>query len=182
MHDVSCNDIQESSNEDTKTCIRVSSRIKQRWYKSHGKGCRFDITKVLSMAKASSEEFRKCWKVVQPMISDEELFCSFEKAFDVPGNLDGKLDFIKDILRRYKTMGEPVCECLTCLFFVFVCCVSPAIVLLYSPDVFDSLTAWWLKLHISLGSLDQRTLLSSHNTIRISRVKQTQAVARNDLL
>ena len=63
------------------------------------------------MAKVSSKEFRKWWKMVQPMISDEELFCLFEKAFDVPGNLDGKVDFVKDILRRYKAMGEPVCVC-----------------------------------------------------------------------
>ena len=63
------------------------------------------------MAKVSLKQFRKCWKKVQPMIPDEELFCLFEKAFDVPGNLGSKLDFIKDILQRYKAMGEPVCVC-----------------------------------------------------------------------
>ena len=47
--------------------------------------------------------------MVQPMISDDELFCLFEKAFGSHGSLDGKVDFVKDILRRYKAMGEPVC-------------------------------------------------------------------------
>ena len=64
------------------------------------------------MAKVSSKEFKKCWKMVQPTIPDEELFYLFEKAFDVPGNnLDGKVNFINDILRRYKAMGELVCVC-----------------------------------------------------------------------
>ena len=63
------------------------------------------------MAKVSSKEFRKSWKMVKRLISDEELFCLFEKAFGQHGNLDGKVDFIKDILRRYKDMGEPVCVC-----------------------------------------------------------------------
>ena len=111
MHDVSCNDIQESSNEDTKTCVCVPKRIKERWCKSHGTGCTFVITKALSMAKVSLKQFRKCWKMVQPMIPDEDLFCLFEKAFDVYGTLGDKVDFIKDVLRRYKAKREPVCEC-----------------------------------------------------------------------
>ena len=61
------------------------------------------------MAKVSSKEFKKSWKMVQPVISDEELFCLFEKAFGPHRNLDGKVDFMKDILRRYKAMGKPVC-------------------------------------------------------------------------
>ena len=44
------------------------------------------------------------------MISDDDLFCLFEKAFDVPTrNLDVKVAFVKEILRRYKAMEEPVC-------------------------------------------------------------------------
>ena len=61
------------------------------------------------MAKVSSKEFKKCWKMVQPMIPDEELLCLLEKAFGLNGTLAGKVDFIKDILRRYKAIGEPVC-------------------------------------------------------------------------
>ena len=131
MHDIFCNDIQEPSNQHTKTWICVPTRIKQRWCKIHGKGCEFHITKALSMAKVSSKEFRKCWEMVHPMISGEELFCLCDKAFGVHGNLDGKVDFVKDILRRYKDMGEPVCacaracvcvcDCLACLCFVCVC-------------------------------------------------------------
>ena len=48
--------------------------------------------------------------MVQPMISDDELFCLFEKAFGPHDNIAAKELFIKDILRRYKAMGEPVCE------------------------------------------------------------------------
>ena len=115
MYDVSCNDIQESSNEDTKTCICVPTRIKERWCKSHGTAYQFIVTKVLSIAKVSSKEFKTCWRMVKAVISDKELFCLFEKAFGVSGNLDGKVDFINDILRRYKAMGEPVCVC-ACVF------------------------------------------------------------------
>ena len=61
------------------------------------------------MAKVSLEEFKKYWQMVQPIISDEELCCLFEKAFGPHGSLAGKVDFIKDILRRYKAIGEPVC-------------------------------------------------------------------------
>ena len=61
------------------------------------------------MAKVSAKNFKKCWQKVQTVISHEEIFCLFEKAFGVPGNLGDKVDFIKDILRRYKAMGEPVC-------------------------------------------------------------------------
>ena len=61
------------------------------------------------MTKVSAKEFKKYRRMVQPMISDEELFCLFEKAFGPHGKLDDKVDFIKDILRRYKAMGELVC-------------------------------------------------------------------------
>ena len=74
------------------------------------------------MAKVSSKEFRKCWKMVQTVISDEELFCLFEKAFG-RRNLDKKVDFIKDILRRYKAMGEPVCEPIWHASVSFLCAV-----------------------------------------------------------
>ena len=61
------------------------------------------------------------------MISDEEMFCLFEKAFG-HRTLDKRVDFIKDILRRYKAMGEPVCVSLFAmppfLCFVFVRCVG----------------------------------------------------------
>ena len=49
--------------------------------------------------------------MVHPMISDEDLFRLLDKAFGLHGNLDDKVDFINDILRRYKAMGEPVCVC-----------------------------------------------------------------------
>ena len=111
--------------------INVPTRIKQIWRNCHGSSGQFHITKALSTAKVSSKEFRKCWKMVQPMISDEELFCLFDKAFGPHDNLDDKMDFVKDILRRYKAMGEPVCACaracLAWLYFVSVCCVGLAI-------------------------------------------------------
>ena len=70
------------------------------------------------------------------MISDEDLFYLFEKTFGVYGNLGGKVDFIKDILRRYKAMGEPVCECVTVwLVTVLECCVCAGIALCCYTDV-----------------------------------------------
>ena len=70
--------------------------------------------------------------MVQTVISDEELFCLFEKAFG-HRNLDKKVDFIKDILRRYKAMGEPVCVSLfgmPLLLCFVLCTVSIDLVLL----------------------------------------------------
>ena len=47
--------------------------------------------------------------MVRSSIPNEELFYLFNNAFGAKNNLSRKLDFIKDILRRYKAMGEPVC-------------------------------------------------------------------------
>ena len=47
--------------------------------------------------------------MVRPEIPDEELFCLFNKAFGRRDNLAGKVDFVRDVLRRYKVMGEKVC-------------------------------------------------------------------------
>ena len=41
------------------------------------------------------------------MIPDNELYAMFEKAFSSQ-NLSVRVDFVKDVLRRYKAMGEPV--------------------------------------------------------------------------
>ena len=102
--------------------INVPARIKQKWCKRGGAKGQFFVTKALPMAKISTEEFRKCWKIVQPMIPDEELFRLLEKTFGPHKNLDDKVIFIKDIMRRYKAMGEPVCvrerAYLSCLCFV----------------------------------------------------------------
>ena len=71
------------------------------------------------MANISSEEFQKYWRVVEKMIPDEELLCMFEKASSTHDNLAGKVDFINNILRRYKAMGEPVSYFWLCLFFFY---------------------------------------------------------------
>lgn len=53
------------------------------------------------------------------MIPDEELFCLFEKASG-PLQLSGKVDFVKEILRRYKAMGEAVEKVRLCVSVRYV--------------------------------------------------------------
>ena len=107
----------------TSYTIRVPSRIKERWRKTHHNCGEFNITKALSEAKVSPKEFKKCWKRVHPMIPEEELFRLCEKAFGSGHNLCAKVDFIKDIVRRYQDMAEPVRDCVVVLSFVSMCCV-----------------------------------------------------------
>ena len=85
--------------------IRVPARIQGKWGK---KGSKFDMTTPLSTAKVSSEDFKKCWKTVRGAIPDNVLFRLLKKTFGQHRNLSGKVDFVKDILRRYKAMGEQV--------------------------------------------------------------------------
>ena len=82
--------------------ISVPSRIRERWRKTHDNSGEFTITKALSEAKVSPKEFRTCWKRVQPTIPEEDLLRLLKKAFGSGHNLRGKVDFIKDILRRYQ--------------------------------------------------------------------------------
>ena len=57
----------------------------------------------------SVQEFRKYWAFVKPNSSDDELFDMFEKArFGQYCNMDGKVEFVRDVLRRYKAMEGPV--------------------------------------------------------------------------
>ena len=55
------------------------------------------------------------------MIPDEQLFRMVEKAFSQPYNERCRVAFIKDMVRRHKAMGEPVCDCL--VWLSVVCCV-----------------------------------------------------------
>ena len=137
----------------SRTEISVPTRIRERWCEIHGDGFEFDISKALSKAKVSPEEFKKRWRKVQPTIPEEELFRLFEKAFDSRNNLLGRVDFINDILRRYQDMGEPVCDCVACLSFVSVCSVGLLLCQCSIFCVLIALTDWtiarWLTLHIS---------------------------------
>ena len=58
------------------------------------------------------------------MIPAEDLFRLFKKAFGSGHNLRDKVDFIKDIVRRYQDMGDAVRECVVFLSFVSMCCVG----------------------------------------------------------
>ena len=122
--------------------ISVPTRIKERWYKIHGNGYQFLITKALSEAKLSPKAFKKCWKKVRPMIPEEDLFRLFDKTFGSRNNLLGRVDFINDILRRYQNMGEPVRDCVACLSFVSLCCVGLLLHQCSISCVLMALTDW----------------------------------------
>ena len=87
----------------SRTRIHVPKRIRKRWcsYPS-GNNFEFLIGTALSQTNVGAEKFKKCWKTVQPTIPEGELFCLFGNTFGSVDNLRGKVDFIKDILRRYQ--------------------------------------------------------------------------------
>ena len=91
------------------TLLYVPKRIKERWHESHADSYRFDLKIVLAAVNISAEEFKNAWKMVGPMVTDKELFRMFKKGFSVRDDQDSKAAFIKDIVRRHKAMGEPVC-------------------------------------------------------------------------
>ena len=111
--------IQEASVKCKRKELYMPRRIQQKWIKSYGKKRSFGLTKALKMSSITAQDFTKCWKVAEPYIPDKELYSLFVKGFAVPDNLAGKVNFIKDILRRYKAMGESVC-----LFAMPVFCLS----------------------------------------------------------
>ena len=119
----------------------MPTRIRERWFKI-GNGFQFLITKALSEAKVSAEEFQTCWKKVQPTIPEEELLRLFKKAFDSRNNIPGRVDFINDILRQYQDMGEPVCDCVACLSSVSVCCIGLLLSQCAISCVLMALTDW----------------------------------------
>jgi len=75
-------------------------------------------------------------------MSDEEIIRLFKKTFGSGHNLSGKIDFIKDILRRYKGMGEAVRECEVFLSFVSMCCVGLLLSQCVISCVLIALTEW----------------------------------------
>ena len=89
------------------TKINVPKRIRRTWDKTHG-GSQFRIDKALSEANVSAEEFKTCWRTVQPTIPAEELVSLFEKAFGSGSNLYDKVDFITNILERYHANSSMV--------------------------------------------------------------------------
>ena len=90
--------------------IWMPLRIQQKWFKDRGKRFpKFRMTKALQRSKISTQDFAAYWKVVKDNIPDKELYSLFVKAFGMPDNDAGKMDFITDILRRYKVMSEAVC-------------------------------------------------------------------------
>ena len=116
--------------------IKVPSRITARWCNTRpGKNDQFLIGTALSEAKVSEEEFKKCWKKVQPTIPQEDLVRLLVKTFGSGNNLHRKVDFIKHILRRYRDIEKPVCDCVTCFSFVSTCCVG---LLLYQYCILSS--------------------------------------------
>ena len=137
-HDTLSDHIQKTRN----ITISVPKRIKERWCKTHCNNLQFRLNKSLSEAKVSAKEFKRCWKMVQPTIPEDEIFCLFEKTFGSGNNRRGKIDFINYILRRYQNMGETVCDCVVFLSFVSMCCVG---LLLYQCSiscVLIALTDW----------------------------------------
>ena len=102
------NHIQEST-RDFKTCIYLPPRIVHRWRHKVRKTNKFFLTRALRKLNLSRTDFRKYWQLTEPSIPDEKLLRLFEKAFGTHGCLPGKVDFVKELVRRYKAMGAPVC-------------------------------------------------------------------------
>ena len=84
--------------------ISVPVCILKRW-RERGRLIRF--SDALEKAQIKAAEFKKCWSTVKGTIPDNELFHLFDNAHGTL-NRSGKEYFVKDIVRRYKAMGEPV--------------------------------------------------------------------------
>ena len=87
--------------------ITVPKRIRERWLKTHG-GTEFRVGTAFSEANISSEKFRKCWKTVQPTMSEDDLFCLFDEAFGSDNDVHRKVKFINCILQLHQGMQETV--------------------------------------------------------------------------
>ena len=99
------------------TRINVPARIKERWLESHH-GTEFRLGTAYSKVNVSPEEFKKCWKSVQPTLSEEVLFRLFDSTFGSVGNLERKVKFVKHILALHQGL-QPVSMG---LMFIDLCC------------------------------------------------------------
>ena len=98
--------------------LMMPQRIVSRWGKHVGKKhqnrFKYNISPALMRTNVSVNDFQKCWAFVAPCMSDEELFHLFKRTgFDQPnmglyGNINGKMNFIKEIMRRFQVMGGAV--------------------------------------------------------------------------
>ena len=114
------NHIQEST-IDCKTYIRMPTRIRHRWcHKTSKYYYKCHITHAVRKLNLSRMDLRKYWRLIEPSIPDEELLRLFEKAFGAHRCLASKVDFIKEVVRRYKAMGAPVCLSGTPIFCLSV--------------------------------------------------------------
>ena len=81
--------------------ITVPTRIRDRWFESH-RGTEFRLGTACSKVNVSPEEFKKCWRNVQPTLSEEVLFRLFDSTFGSVGNLERKIKFVKHILALHQ--------------------------------------------------------------------------------
>ena len=85
----------------------MPARISKRWRECGRTIRKLTFSEVLEQAQIKPAEFKKCWSMVKDTIPDNELFHLFDKAYGTL-NCSGKEYFVKDIMRRYKSMREPV--------------------------------------------------------------------------
>lgn len=104
----------------SKVSVYVPTRIKERWPKCPS----FCITKALQQLDVSPKIFQACWKQVQPKIRDDELFALLKEAFNGSDKLNRRVDFIKEIFRRYKVIEDQVCPSGMPVFFPSVLCIQ----------------------------------------------------------
>ena len=81
--------------------IIVPVRIRERWLENHH-GTDFRLRTAISKANVDPEEFKKCWKHVQPTLSEDELFRLFDSTFGSVGNLGRKVKFVRHILALHQ--------------------------------------------------------------------------------
>ena len=93
----------------------MPKRIVTRWGKHVRKERKarfqYDIHTAVERANVSADEFKKCWAFVASRLSDGELFNLFKRArFGQRNNtrISDKIQFVKEIKRRFELMGGPV--------------------------------------------------------------------------
>lgn len=110
-HHISPKHIQEC-----KVGICVPVRLRQKWQKSKscpGEYCIFRINQAVAHANVRPAKFVKIWRILRDKIPDNELFALLKKAFSRGCNLARRVEFVHEVMRQYKAMGEPVCLCST---------------------------------------------------------------------
>ena len=108
--------------------LYIPMRINARWAKYHNLLHRdvykYDITTIVKKANIRVDEFKKCWFYVKSRLSDDELFSLFKDSGFSPKGLQemsSRLDFVKNVVQRYKDTMVFLGLLLACISVVYGC-------------------------------------------------------------